>query len=190
LVGGSGGTYLAPTLRNARGRVFPGVLLSFGGSSAANSIRQRLPPLTQALEGGPVGITATLAQTLARLTQAAAGTVATTTQRSVRVTYLVLEVPDPALTGVVTQALPVLTQALDGTNSPDDRNGQIAQTLAALTQAAEAIVGAGNLASISQRLAALTQAATGTISAPVYPQQTVPRARVWQAPLKQRTWKA
>jgi len=169
LTGGSGGTYLAPTLRSARGRLFPGVLASFGGSkldAGEMLVRQRGPVPTQAAVVSATAITVTAAQTGPVPTQAAALTVAASTARSVRVTYLVLEVPDPATTLTAAQVGPVPTQAAVITNTPHDRVLTLAQTAPAPTQAASIIYGAPHTVALHQTAPVPTQAASVTYVAP------------------------
>lgn len=184
------GTYVAPGDRSRRGRgIVPGLLaLSVGGSSRAKTIQQRLPALTQTLEGGPVEVAVAIAQTLAALTQAATGTAAATNARSVRVSYLVLELPDPAITAVITSTLTAMAQAVEGSSNPDDRFLSIVQTFPAITQAVAADVTSVLTGVLTQTLPTLTQAGAVTVTAVVYG-VSGPEERVWKIPRQSRLWR-
>ena len=167
LSGGSGGTYIAPLLRNARGR---GVLLGVLGGGAAGSvlasgahaIAQQIPPPTQAIELGWTPLEASLTQTFPVPTQAGTFTFAPSNARAVRVTYLVLEVPDPAITAVIAASAPVFQQALAATFDGTYREAQLSQTVPAVTQSAELTVQAILGVTLAQAFPSFQQAVAST----------------------------
>jgi hypothetical protein len=193
LTGGSGGIYVAPTANKGRGRGYLVGVLGAGVSAYAltqgeMAIQQRSPAFTQAAEIGLTALTATLAQTAPTFTQAASLLYAPSTARSVRVTYLVLEIPDPATTLTLAQTAPAFTQAMEVDNNSDDRFIYVAQTAPAFTQAAELTYAGANQLLIAQVAPAFTQAVTTSYTPPNF--STTPTyVRVWFVTSDARTWK-
>ena len=144
LTGGSGGTYIAPTLRNARGR---GILLGIVGAGSAGrqlgpgegAVADRLIALVDAGTATFATRTGSITDLIPVLTDTSTGIYATSTARRVRVTYLVLEVPDPPPTfsGSITDALQAVVDA--ATSDQISRIATMQDILAAVADAATGI---------------------------------------------------